>query len=145
MLVFYNIGIRLYHLGVLLASIFNPKAKLWLEGRSGLLEKIEREVSNHSGETVWVHCASLGEFEMARPVIEGLKQTDSSVRIILTFFSPSGYEIRKDYDLADYVFYLPLDSNTNSKRFVKAIKPSKTIFVKYDLWYHHLNEAKKFK
>ncbi|MFT5019589.1 MAG: 3-deoxy-D-manno-octulosonic-acid transferase, partial [Polaribacter sp.] len=143
MLVFYNIGIRLYHLGVLIASIFNPKAKLWLKGRQGLLEKIEQEVSGHSGETVWVHCASLGEFEMARPIMEGIKNSNSESRIILTFFSPSGYEIRKNYELAEHVFYLPLDTASNAALFVKAIKPTKTIFVKYDLWFHHLNAAKK--
>ena len=143
MLVFYNIGIRLYHLGVLIASIFNPKAKLWIDGRNGLLQKIEQEVSDFSGETIWVHCASLGEFEMARPIMEGIKNSSSDSRIILTFFSPSGFEIRKKYALAEHVFYLPLDTASNAERFVRAIKPTKTIFVKYDLWFHHLNAAKK--
>jgi 3-deoxy-D-manno-octulosonic-acid transferase len=142
-LAFYNIGIRLYHFAVFVASFFNPKAKKWLEGRLGLLDIIERETKGFSGETLWVHCASLGEFEMARPIMESLKESDSSLRIILTFFSPSGYEIRKNYALADHVFYLPLDTKANASRFVNAIKPSKVIFVKYDLWFHHLNEAKK--
>ncbi len=142
MLVFYNIGIRLYQLAVFVASFFNPKAKLWLNGREGLLESIEQQVGNFSGETVWVHCSSLGEFEMARPIIDGLKESDSKLRIVLTFFSPSGYEIRKNYSLADHVFYLPLDTKSNALRFIEAIKPSKTIFVKYDLWFHYLNEAK---
>lgn len=144
MLVLYNIGIRLYYFGVFISNFFNSKAKLWFEGRKNLLEKIEQEVGGFSGETIWVHCASLGEFEMARPIIEGIKKSSSDSRVILTFFSPSGYEIRKNYDLADHVFYLPLDTQSNASRFVKTIKPSKTIFVKYDLWYHHLNEAKKF-
>lgn len=144
MLALYNIGIRLYYFGVFIASFFDSKAKLWLEGRKNLFGKIEQELGEFSEETVWVHCASLGEFEMARPIIEGLKKADSNLRIILTFFSPSGFEIRKNYDLADHVFYLPLDTRTNAARFVKAIKPTKTIFVKYDLWFHHLNEAKKF-
>ena len=143
MLAFYNIGIRLYQFAVFIASLFNPKAKKWLEGRRTLLYTIEQETSKFSGETFWVHCASLGEFEMARPIMESLKESNSSLRIILTFFSPSGYEIRKNYELADHVFYLPLDTKANARRFVNAIKPSKVIFVKYDLWFHHLNEAKK--
>lgn len=143
MLAFYNIGIQLYHLAVRIASFFNPKANKWLDGRKGLLAKIEAETNTFSGKTLWVHCASLGEFEMARPVIERLKQADSSLRIVLTFFSPSGYEVRKQYKGADHVFYLPLDTQTNAARFVNAIKPSTVIFVKYDLWFHHLNEAKK--
>ena len=142
MLVFYNIGIRLYQLGAFIASFFSPKAKLWRDGRASLLNKIEQEVESFSGETVWVHCASLGEFEMARPIIEGIKKSNSVSRVILTFFSPSGYEICKNYGLAEYVFYLPLDSPTNAARFIRCIRPSKTIFVKYDLWFHHLKAAK---
>lgn len=144
MLVFYNIGIQLYGLGVRVASLFNPKAKKWLNGRKGLLEKIEQETASFSGETLWVHCASLGEFEMARPIMEQLKAADSQLRIVLTFFSPSGYEVRKNYPLADHVFYLPLDTPPNAKRFVNAIKPNKVIFVKYDLWFHHLKATKDF-
>lgn len=144
MLLFYNIGIRLYALGIRVAALFNPKAKKWIDGRNGLLEEVEQETASFSGETLWVHCASLGEFEMARPIMEQLKAADSKLRIVLTFFSPSGYEVRKNYPIADHVFYLPLDTPSNAKRFVEAIKPSKVIFVKYDLWFHHLNEAKKF-
>ena len=143
MLAFYNIGVHIYSFAVFIASFFNPKAKLWLQGRKGLIELIERETSGFSGETIWVHCASLGEFEMARPVMERLKESDSKLRIVLTFFSPSGYEVRKNYTVADYVYYLPLDTHANAKRFVAAIKPNKVIFVKYDLWYHYLKQAKK--
>jgi 3-deoxy-D-manno-octulosonic-acid transferase len=144
MLVFYNIGVRFYYFGVVIASSFSAKAKLWLLGRENLLQKIEQEVSGFSEQTIWVHCASLGEFEMVRPIIEGLKQVDSKLRIILTFYSPSGYEVRKNYDMADHVFYLPLDTRENASRFIKAIKPNKTIFVKYDLWFNYLNAAKGF-
>ena len=141
---FYNIAIRLYGIGIRVAALFNPKAKKWLDGRKDLLEKVEAEVGAFSGETLWVHCASLGEFEMARPVLEVLKADDSNLRIVLSFFSPSGYEIRKNYKLADHVFYLPLDTPSNAKRFVQAIKPNKVIFVKYDLWFNHLKAAKDF-
>lgn len=144
MIAFYNIGIRLYGLGIRVAALFNPKAELWIDGRNGQLEKIEQETASFSGETLWVHCASLGEFEMARPIMEQLKTADSNLRIVLTFFSPSGFEVRKNYQIVDHVFYLPLDTPSNAKRFVQAIKPSQVIFVKYDLWFHHLNEAKKF-
>lgn len=144
MLFLYNIGIRLYGLGVRVAALFNSKAEKWVCGRQGLLEKTERETASFAGETLWVHCASLGEFEMVRPIMEQLKKADSNLRIVLTFFSPSGYEVRKYYEVADHVFYLPLDTPSNAKRFVEAIKPNKVIFVKYDLWFHHLKEAKEF-
>lgn len=144
MLLFYNIGIRLYGLGIRVVSLFNPKAKKWLEGREALLDRIEQQTASFFGETLWVHCASLGEFEMARPIVEKLKVTDSNLRIVLTFFSPSGLEVRKNYAVADYVFYLPLDTPSNAKRFIQLVKPTKVIFVRYDLWFHHLSEAKKF-
>ncbi len=126
-----------------MASFFSPKAKKWIDGRAGLLSKIEQQTVGFEGETVWVHCASLGEFEMVRPIIEGIKMSKSSTRVVLTFFSPSGYEVRKDYELADHVFYLPIDSKSNATAFINAIKPSTVVFVKYDLWFHYLNEAKK--
>lgn len=144
MLLFYNIGIRLYGLGIRVASLFNRKAKKWLDGRKDLFEKIERETASSADGTIWVHCASLGEFEMARPIMEQLKEADFKCRIVLTFFSPSGYEVRKRYKVADHVFYLPLDTASNAKRLVGAIQPTKVIFVKYDLWYHHLKAAKHF-
>ena len=107
------------------------------------MDKIESETGEFEGETLWVHCASLGEFEMARPIIERLKVANDKLRIVLTFFSPSGYVVRKDYPYADHVFYLPLDTHANAQRFVQIIGPTKTIFVKYDLWYHHLHQARK--
>ena len=143
MVLLYDLGIRMYALSIALASIFNPKAKEWILGRRGLLSRIENKVGTSDRETLWVHCASLGEFEMARPVMEGLKERDSSIRIVLTFFSPSGYRVRKDYSVADHVFYLPTDTESNARRFIKAIRPSTVIFVKYDLWLHYLQEAKR--
>ncbi|MDP6908534.1 MAG: glycosyltransferase N-terminal domain-containing protein [Flavobacteriales bacterium] len=143
MLLLYNISISFYRLGVYLASFINPKATKWIEGRKGLLCEIEQQTAGFDGETVWVHCASLGEFEMARPIIESVKARNPSTRIVVTFFSPSGYEVRKDYQLVDHVFYLPIDSKSNAESFIGAIKPTTVIFVKYDLWFHYLNEAKK--
>ncbi len=140
----YDLLISAYHLALRLAAFRNAKARLWVEGRKGLLERIETEVAGHLGPTVWVHCASLGEFEMARPIIEGIRAMGQGHRIILTFFSPSGYEVRKDFSGAEHVFYLPLDTEANAQRFVGAIRPDVVIFVKYDLWRHFLEAAKGF-
>lgn len=142
-MLFYNIGIRLYGMAIRLAALFKPKARKWVEGRVGLIEQATQQLSSFSGQTLWVHCASLGEFEMARPIMEQLKQEQPDLRVVLTFFSPSGFEVRKNYPLADHVFYLPLDTPANAQRFVKAVRPTIVIFVKYDLWYHHINEAKE--
>ena len=107
----YDSIIAIYHLGLRIAANFHPKAKLWVDGRKDLLSKIESEVAPLQGKTVWVHCASLGEFEMARPIIEALKNRPTDVpRIILTFFSPSGHEVRKGYKGVDHVYYLPYES-----------------------------------
>lgn len=139
----YNIAISLYGFGIRLAAFFNPKAKKWVVGREKLLERIEADAANFREETIWFHCASLGEYEMAKPVIEGLKSDHSDKTIILTFFSPSGFEIRSENSVADFVYYLPLDTRINAQRFVELIKPTKVVFVKYDLWFHHLVSAKK--
>lgn len=92
---------------------------------------------------MWIHCSSLGEFEQGRPVIEAFKKQYPDYKILLTFFSPSGYEVRKNYDKADWVFYLPLDLGNNAKRFIEAVNPSVVIFVKYEFWYRYLNNLKK--
>lgn len=142
MLLLYNIGIQLYDLSVNIAAFFNPKAMKWVSGRIGLLDRIENKLSDFQGETVWVHCASLGEFEMARPIMEGIRDAQPATRIVLTFFSPSGYEIRKEYEVADHVFYLPVDTRSNALKFIGILRPDIVIFVKYDLWFHYLEEAK---
>ncbi len=98
---------------------------------------------NPSERRIWIHCASLGEFEQGRPLIEAFKKQHPEYKIVLTFFSPSGYEVRKDYDQADYVLYLPMDSRKNAKRFLEIINPSLAIFVKYEFWYHYLNTLKQ--
>lgn len=121
-------------------ALFNKKIQLFIEGRKQTLLKIN-ELKNE--ETVWFHAASLGEFEQARPIIEELKSNFKHYKILVTFFSPSGYEVRKNKDLADVVCYLPLDSNANAERFIKSIHLKFAIFVKYEFWPNFLNELSK--
>lgn len=121
-------------------ALFNKKIQLFIEGRKQTLLKIN-ELKNE--ETVWFHAASLGEFEQARPIIEELKSNFKHYKILVTFFSPSGYEVRKNNDLADVVCYLPLDSNANAERFIKSIHLKFAIFVKYEFWPNFLNELSK--
>ncbi len=143
-MLFYNIGISLLRMVYWIAAWFNPKAKAFVEGRKHQIAKLTKTFFNEpAGKWVWIHCASLGEFEQGRPVIEALKLWDPSVRILLTFFSPSGYEVRKDYNLADAVFYLPWDTQKNAKWFAEKINPSLVIFVKYEFWYHYSSELHK--
>ena len=142
MILFYNLSIFFYSLLVRVASLFNPKAKQWVLGRNNILKKIEEAVK---GETnlVWFHSASLGEFEQGRPVIEAFKLKYPEYKIVLTFFSPSGYEIRKNYEGVDYVFYLPVDTKRNAKAFIRLIDPKMVFFIKYEFWYHYLNQLRK--
>ncbi len=134
---------HLYYLGIFVASAFNAKARLWIKGRKKLFDKIKLELKNNNDSKVWFHCASLGEFEQARPVIETFKEKYPDKKIILTFFSPSGYEIRKNYPIADWVFYLPVDTPKNARKLVELFNPELTFFVKYDLWYFILRELHK--
>jgi 3-deoxy-D-manno-octulosonic-acid transferase len=128
----YLAGIRCY-------SFFNSKAKKWINGRVKWQQKMGLVLV--SGEKrIWMHCSSLGEFEQGRPLIEALKKKYPDFSIVLSFFSPSGYEIRKDYIYADYVFYMPLDGKKNARQFIKLVKPSLAIFVKYEFWYYYLEE-----
>lgn len=142
MILFYNLSIFFYTLLVRIASLFNPKAQQWVKGRKGILKRIEDSVK---GETnlVWFHSASLGEFEQGRPVIEAFKAKYPDYKIVLTFFSPSGYEIRKNYEGVDYVFYLPTDTKRNAKEFIRLIDPKMVFFIKYEFWYHYLNQLRK--
>jgi 3-deoxy-D-manno-octulosonic-acid transferase len=143
----YNLVVFFYWGFIQIASLFHPKAKLWVRGRKNIFSKIETALKekkiDQSSKIIWFHCASLGEFEQGRPVIEKLKQENKDVKIVLTFFSPSGYEIRKDYELADAVFYLPIDFPSNVKKFIAAVKPSSVVFVKYEFWLNYLAELKK--
>jgi len=133
----------LYQAGIGIASLWNAKARLWINGRKDIFNRLNSEPGTNDSELIWFHCSSLGEFEQGRPVLENLKKQIPNSKFLLTFFSPSGFEIRKDYKGADWVFYLPLDSRKNSKQFFDAVQPSLVVFVKYDYWYYYLTECKK--
>jgi 3-deoxy-D-manno-octulosonic-acid transferase len=139
MVFFYSLGLKFYYLLILLVSLFNRKARLWIRGRKGIFVKIKKHVKP-GNNLLWFHASSLGEFEQGRPLIEAFKNRNKSVKILLTFFSPSGYENRKNYKTADYIFYLPPDSKKNARKFVKSVNPSKAFFIKYEFWYHYLNQ-----
>ncbi|WP_397444939.1 3-deoxy-D-manno-octulosonic acid transferase [Polaribacter sp. R77954] len=138
--ILYNILIFKAKILLPLIAIFNKKIKLFVKGRKETFSKVSA-IKNKN--TIWFHAASLGEFEQARPIIEEIKKNYNQYKILVTFFSPSGYEIRKNYNLADVVCYLPLDSKTNAKKFVKEVNPKLAIFIKYEFWPNLLNELKK--
>ena len=141
MRILYDLGIRLYYFLILLAFPFNVKARQWIRGRQGLIKKIESTI-DPGLPLIWFHCSSLGEFEQGRPLIESIRNRDSGRNILLTFFSPSGYEIRKDYAGADFVFYLPLDTQRNARKFFSMLNIEKAYFIKYEFWYHMLASLK---
>ncbi len=137
--IIYNIVTTIYHFLIKVASILNPKAALWVKGRKQLFDNLRNNYQPNGKKVVWFHCASLGEFEQGRSVIETLKNENPDLYIVLTFYSPSGYEVRKDYPIADLVSYLPADNAANAKKFIDIIKPDISVFVKYEFWYHYLN------
>ncbi len=139
----YSAALLFLRLGFRLAAFVNPKAKEFVHGRKNLFEQLIASWKVTDQPIVWVHCASLGEFEQGRPIIEALKQTYPTVKILLTFFSPSGYTVRKNYDKADYVCYLPWDTAHNAKKFISIVKPTLAIFVKYEFWFHYTTCLKK--
>jgi len=144
MILLYDLGLRLYYLGIKAASITHEKARLWVAGRTGIFERISTAIGTKKNQhpILWIHCASLGEFEQSRPIIESFKAQYPRWQVFLTFYSPSGYEIRKNYPFADYVFYLPLDTKANARRFLEIVQPDIAIFVKYEFWYHFLSELR---
>lgn len=143
MSVLYNIGIRCYSAAIALASPFNRKARLRHRGGREALRHIEESMRDVKGRIVWLHAASLGEFEQGRPIIERIKHDSPETVVVLTFFSPSGYEIRKDYPCADHIFYLPADTPKNVRRFLDAIHPDIAIFVKYEFWLNYLDGLRR--
>lgn len=138
----YNFGLMLYALAIRLVSPRHPKAKLWIEGRKNLFERMARTIDPQA-RIVWIHVASLGEFEQGRPIIERLRKEFPEYKILLTFFSPSGYEIRKNYSGVDYIFYLPIDTPSNARRFLDIAHPEIAIFVKYEFWINLLTELRR--
>jgi len=137
MIFLYNLLIHLYQLMVRMAAFFNPKARQWVEGRKNIFTRIKLTVK-HDKPLAWFHCASLGEFEQGRPVIEAFRERFPHFRILLTFFSPSGYEIRKNYPGADYIFYLPADTSRNARKFINLVNPKVVVFVKYEYWFNYI-------
>jgi len=125
-------------------ALFNPKIKLFVDGRKTVFEILENSISN-TDKTIWIHCASLGEFEQGVPIIKELKKQYRTHKIVVSFFSPSGYEVRKNSSLADVICYLPLDTKANAKCFLNIVHPDIAIFVKYEFWPNYLNELKKRK
>ncbi|TDO19739.1 3-deoxy-D-manno-octulosonic acid transferase [Pedobacter duraquae] len=144
MLWLYNFGIFFYGLIIRIFSLFNPKARFFLNGRKNIFEQIGNRI-NKNEKHIWFHFASLGEFEQGRSVLEKIKAEYPDKKIVLTFFSPSGYEIRKDYALAEAVFYLPLDTHSNAGKLIDAFNPELAVFTKYEYWHHYfkaLDQAK---
>lgn len=138
----YNLGINLYGLGIKYASRKNKKAKLLRDGQNSALDYLRGNISR-DGRYVWVHAASLGEFEQGRPLIERIKRERPELKVLLTFFSPSGYEVRKNYEGADAICYLPLDTPSNVKAFLDIVKPCMAIFVKYEFWGNYIEELSR--
>ena len=136
----YNIFIHIYILALNLISPFNKKVKTMLKGEKKCFDRLQN--LNSEDKVAWFHCASLGEFEQGRPLIEEVKKQFPEYKILLSFYSPSGYESKKDYALADYVVYLPNDTKSNAKKFVKKVNPDLIFFIKYEFWYNYISALK---
>lgn len=134
----YNIAIYIYLIGVAIGNLFNKKIKKMWRGEREAVDLLKEKV-DPTAKYVWFHAASLGEFEQGRPLIEQLRATHPEYKILLTFFSPSGYEVRKNYEGADIVCYLPLDTISNARRFLRAVHPVMAFFIKYEFWYNYLH------
>ncbi|GAB4473803.1 MAG: glycosyltransferase N-terminal domain-containing protein [Thermoflexibacter sp.] len=137
----YNIFIQLYYSLIYFFSFFNTKAKLFIRGRKTIFKDLSSRFQDKQAPLAWFHCASLGEFEQGRPVIEAFKAQFPTYQILLTFFSPSGYEIRKNDEIADFVCYLPMDTAKNAKKFLQITQPNIVFFVKYEFWYHFIHQT----
>lgn len=138
---FYDFAIHLYSLGVKIASLRHEKARKIIDGQAVTMQRLKKELSPVGGY-IWIHAASLGEFEQGRPLIEMIRRNHPDAKILLTFFSPSGYEVRHNFPLVDAVVYLPFDTKKNVRQFLDTVKPRMAIFVKYEFWGNYLNELK---
>lgn len=141
-MLFYNLGIYLYAFIVRIISPFHKKARKMIVGHKQTY-KILKEKVDPTADYIWFHAASLGEFEQGRPIIEEIKRKHPDYKILLTFFSPSGYEVRKDYPIADIICYLPFDKKRNVKKFLKLVQPKKVVFIKYEFWYNFVSRLHK--
>lgn len=142
-LLLYNIFLLLYRAGAWTVSRFSDKARKWVAGRVNWAENLQTGLAETAGKPlIWMHCASLGEFEQGRPVLESISQKYPGYRVLLTFFSPSGYEIRKNYPGADYICYLPMDGLANARKFIEIAQPALVLWVRYEFWYYFLRELK---
>jgi 3-deoxy-D-manno-octulosonic-acid transferase len=138
----YTLLIHFYSFCVNLAALFSPKARHWVRGRRGWKQKV-RSFDRQNDKVLWIHCASLGEFEQGRPLIEKIVQEKQGWKILLTFFSPSGYEVRKEYDRADLIMYLPADTPANARYFLDNIRPDVALIIKYEFWFNYLSQLNK--
>jgi len=144
MRIIYELGLHIYALIAVIVSPFNEKAHQWCNGRKKTFSYLSSLIKNDD-QILWLHCASLGEFEQGRPLIEVIKKKFPEYKILLTFFSPSGYEIRKSYALADYICYLPLDTRRNAQKFIGIVHPEKVFFIKYEFWMNYIQELSSHK
>lgn len=142
MIHFYRIFLWLYPRLAWLIGFTNPKAKKWREGRKGIFKKLSAAFHQNTSPVIWMHVASLGEFEQGLPILVALRKTYPQYKILLTFFSPSGYEVRRNDPSADFIFYLPMDSPSRASRFLNIVQPSLALFVKYEFWYYYLDETR---
>ncbi len=139
----YSLGINIIGGLVRIVALFNAKTRAFVNGRKKIFSRLETAFNEEQSPIAWVHCASLGEFEQGRPVIEQFRKEFPSFKILLTFFSPSGYEVRKNYAQADYIFYLPLDTSANAHNFIRITNPQIAFFIKYEFWYNYSLALKK--
>ncbi len=139
----YRLFVQLYKWGAFCLSPFNRKARQWQMGRKNIFNHLQELLKENENKIIWFHCASLGEFEQGRPLLEILKSTYPQYRILLSFFSPSGYEVRKNYEGADFIVYLPMDTASNARQFIKLVNPSLVVWIKYEYWYYYLQTLKE--
>ena len=140
--VLYNAVLRVAQRLLPIVTPFNDKVRKWVEGRANWANQLKNQLAHNASPVAWFHAASLGEFEQGRPVIEAFRAQYPTHKILLTFFSPSGYEVRKNYEGADYIIYLPADTPANARQFVTIVKPEIAFFIKYEFWYNYLRELK---
>lgn len=139
MIYIYSLSLQLYQFAIRIASLFNPKARSWVKGRAGWRKRLS-ELLKDSDQVIWFHAASLGEAEQGLPVIEKLKKQKPQFKVLLTFFSPSGFENFNGNEAVDFSFYLPIDSKSNARDFIRIVNPKMAVFIKYEIWVHYFKQ-----